>query len=314
MNFLITGCAGFIGFHLTKKLIKSGHKVTGVDSLSDYYDINLKKFRLSKLKNKNFKFLHKDINSIEEIDSSIDIIINLAAQAGVRAKGRYKEEYQETNINGFKNVLECYKKSDAKLFIYASSSSVYADCNPPFSEEKSLLKPKSQYGKSKLINEELAESISSEKPLKIIGLRFFTVYGNYGRPDMAYYLFSKKLSESKEITLFNQGKMSRDMTHVDDIVDGILLAINYGLNKNFTHEIFNLGNNQPISTKTLLEHIEKYFNKTAKVKNLESSKECIITHANLQKSAKYLGYNPKVQLDDGLKSFFEWYKKYENKK
>jgi UDP-glucuronate 4-epimerase len=313
MNFLITGCAGFIGFHLTKKLINNGHKVTGIDSLSDYYDTSLKKIRLSKLENKNFRFLHKDINLIEEIDSSIDIIINLAAQAGVRAVGKYKEQYQKTNIDGFKNILELYKKSDARLFLYASSSSVYDDCNPPFSEKKTLLKPKSEYGKSKLLNEELAENISVEKS-SIIGLRFFTVYGNYGRPDMAYYLFTKKLNDSEEIVLYNEGKMSRDMTHVDDIVDGILLAIDYGLNKNFTHEIFNLGNNQPISTKNLLEHIEKYFNKKAKVKNLYSLEECITTHANLDKSVKYLSYNPKVQFSDGLKSFFEWYENYENKK
>ena len=220
MKILITGVAGFIGFHLAKKLIENGHQISGVDNLSDYYDPNLKKLRLSILKSKNFKFFELDINNINLIDKNFDLVINFAAQAGVRLPEEKKENYVHSNINGFKKVVEFCVENSIKKLIYASSSSVYDDSlSQAFSESDSNLKPKSIYGETKLFNEQYIDKFS--RKIESVGLRFFSVYGPYGRPDMAYFSFTESLKKGQIINLHNNGTMARDMTFIDDAVDDI---------------------------------------------------------------------------------------------
>ena len=317
MKFFITGAAGFIGFHLSLKLLLDGHHVYGIDNLNDYYSVELKQKRLSKLKEyKNFNFTKIDLVNLHELKKlSYDFAINLAAQAGVRLPKNQYYKYKDSNLTGFEAFLNFCSDNQVKKIIYASSSSVYSGIkNFCYSENEPLETPISEYAKTKIENEKLAKKFSKQTDSRIIGLRFFTVYGPYGRPDMAYYLFSKNVASEKEITLFNSGNTSRDMTYIDDITDGIMGSIRYIENNIFQHEIFNLGNDCPVETNQLLNLIERQFNAKAIRKNIKIMNEVKKTHANIQKSKKLLGYFPKTDIKDGLALFFEWFEDYHSSK
>jgi len=312
MKILVTGVAGFIGFHLSKKLLEEGHDIVGIDNITHYYDPKLKLLRLSLLSSNKFQFFELDINEIDSLNQDFDLVINLAAQAGVRLSKINKNNYLHSNVNGFKQVVKfCIDNSIDKV-VYASSSSVYDDSlSNAFSERSSNLNPKSFYGETKLFNEEYIESINSS--IDFIGLRFFSVYGPYGRPDMAYYLFADSICKDKTIRLHNKGLMARDMTYIADAVDGIMRSIEYlKENKGCSHQIFNIGNDNPVKTYRLLQLIESILDKKAKITNVDVLNESIYTHADLTRSREILGYNPEINLQEGMQEFIKWYKKYEN--
>tara|TARA_B100001029_G_scaffold116456_1_gene96507 strand:- start:23195 stop:24145 length:951 start_codon:yes stop_codon:yes gene_type:complete len=315
MRILITGVAGFIGFHLAKKLIEQGHEIVGIDNINDYYTPTLKRLRLSELDSKKFKFYESDINKIDNFDQNFDLVINLAAQAGVRIKKEQEINYINSNIYGFKNICNFCSRNKIKRIIYASSSSVYDDSNSePFSESKTLIKPKSVYGMSKLFNEVYASAFASENNMSFLGLRLFSVYGPYGRPDMAYFSFTDSIKRDEVVRLHNDGSMARDMTYIDDVIEGISASIDYLIKEdlNGRNEIFNLGNNSPIMTSFLLNSLKENLNIEPKVKRINTSNESVFTHANLSKSKRILGYNPKTSFEDGIKEFLNWHKTYEN--
>jgi len=315
MKILVTGSSGFIGYHLKKKMLENGHEVVGIDNHNDYYDVLLKEHRRINLMSDTFKFYHQDINDISIDENDIDLAINLAAQAGVRVKKEKEYLYEHSNINGFKSFCKFCQKKGIKKIIYASSSSVYSDSHTKkFIENETQLIPKSKYGASKLANELYAKLFTSKTNISMIGLRFFSVYGPMGRPDMAYYLFTEAIKNNDFIFLNNEGQMSRDMTYIDDIVQGIEGAIKL-INqekKQFKNEIFNLGNNQPISTKKLLETIESKLEKTTKIRGNRTNNEAIITHADITKAKNLLGYDPKTSFEDGIEKFLQWHKDYKN--
>lgn len=315
MKILVTGCAGFIGFTLAKKLLENGHEVDGLDNLNSYYEVSLKISRLKILEDFGLNFIEKDLNNIEDLDNDYDIVVNLAAQAGVRLLEKEEIHYYQSNILGFHHVLQfCLKNKKTKL-IFASSSSVYDDnALIPFNEKETACNPKSIYGLSKKFNEDQAKYYFEKDLISAIGLRFFTVYGPYGRPDMAYFKFARKIVNSEKIDLHNYGKMSRDMTYIDDIVNGIIASIRFVTDaKKNTYEIFNLGNNKPVLTKDLLKMLEQKIGKNVQINNIITENESIMTHADLTKSKKLLSYEPKVSLDHGLDLFLEWFKAYERK-
>ena len=314
MNILVTGAAGFIGFH-TCLLLQTKHKVYGLDNLNNYYDVNLKKSRLKILKkNKDFEFLKTDIqnknlhNKFKRI--KLDIIINLAAQAGVRHSLKDPFSYIDSNILGQINLLEFAKKIKIKKFIYASSSSVYGgNVKMPFSVKHRVDKPISLYAASKKSTELLAECYSHLFKIKCIGLRFFTVYGPWGRPDMATFIFTKKILENKKINIFNYGNMKRDFTYIDDIVKGIKGAVN--LKGDYKHKIYNLGNNKPEDLKRFISIIEKNLKVKAKRNLLPIQPGDVAkTSANIDESRRELNFNPKTSIDEGIPKFIEWYKQY----
>tara|TARA_B100001059_G_C17795483_1_gene562786 strand:- start:902 stop:1852 length:951 start_codon:yes stop_codon:yes gene_type:complete len=315
MKVLVTGSSGFIGFHLIKNLLNFGYEVVGIDDHNDYYNPDLKLKRLALLNSKKFSFHLLDINNISIKDRNFDLAINLAAQAGVRVSKDKEYLYESSNIAGFKSFCNFCREKDIKKIIYASSSSVYSDINKgKFCENETILKPKSKYGKSKLSNELYASELIKSYDLSMVGLRFFSVYGPFGRPDMAYYSFTKAIKENRTINLNNKGNMVRDMTFIDDIVQGILGAIDYifkseNSNKN---EIFNLGNDAPIKTSYLLSKIEKNIGKKALIQHFMTKNENIKTHADITKAKNLLGYIPKVSFDQGIERFLDWHKHHEN--
>lgn len=318
MKVLVTGCCGFIGFHLCVALMKKDISVVGIDNLNDYYDQNLKKSRLSKLEHSLFTFYNLDINNISKINiesKKFDIVVNLAAQAGVRVKKNQEHLYETTNVIGFKNVCKFCVENGIDKIIYASSSSVYSDKKyEKFNEEKTIIDPKSKYGKSKYQNEIYADLVSKKNKLSMIGLRFFSVYGPYGRPDMAYYIFTDSIENNKVINLNNDGSMLRDMTYIDDVIDGVIGSIDFLIKKNTkNNHIFNLGNDNPIQTKKLLSNIAEKLNKKPQIRNKISHSESAFTHSDNSKAKKYLRYNPKTDLSDGLDKFISWYKDYYGK-
>ena len=312
MKILLTGSSGFIGFHLANKLLKLNHEVFGIDNHNDYYNVALKKERLSLLKHKNFYFTNSDISNLK-LENKFDVAINLAAQAGVRVNKEQEQYFHKYNVLGFQNFCELCKKNGVKKIIYASSSSVYSDeLSEPFNETSTPLKPKSLYGQSKLENEFFASKYSSSNKITMIGLRFFSVYGPFGRPDMAYYSFTNSIFNRKEIKLYNYGNMYRDMTYIDDIVDGIVGSLSYiGRIEQPGNTLVNLGNEHPVKTINLLRKIEKELDIEAKIKYETSLSESKFTHANITKARELLGYEPKFSLDEGLSRFIEWYKNYE---
>ena len=257
-----------------------------------------------------------DINDIRIDDQNFDLAINLAAQAGVRVSREREFLYESANIKGFESFCDFCIEKKIKHIIYASSSSVYSDSSlGKFNEKSTLLKPKSKYGVSKLQNERHASEIIKSNDISMVGLRFFSVYGPFGRPDMAYYAFTKSIKEKCTIHLNNKGDMYRDMTYIDDIIAGILGAIDYVLspvNKN-KNELINLGNNAPIKISYLLHKIEKILGKKALVRDSQSFNESFKTHADITKAKNLLGYEPKVPFDEGIKKFLDWYRYYENR-
>ena len=315
MKILVTGSSGFIGFHTCLLLLKNKHYVVGIDNLNDYYDLNLKKSRLRILKKfNNFKFLKKDIenkNIVKKFKANeIDIIINLAAQAGVRHSLKDPYSYINSNVLGHVNMLELAKKVRAKKFIYASSSSVYGGNKTlPFSIKQRVDNPVSIYAASKKSGELISESYAHLFGIQCIGLRFFTVYGPWGRPDMATFIFTKKIFEGKEIEVFNNGKMKRDFTFINDIIDGIMGAVK--LNKKFEHRIYNLGNNNPEDLSNFINLIEETIGIKAKKRLLPIQPGDVKeTFAEISESTKDLNFKPKVNINEGIPKFIEWYKSY----
>ena len=314
MKILITGSSGFIGFHLVSELLRLGHQVVGIDNHSKDFEIKLHRNKL--LQNENFTFHMLDLNDdLSDISGEYDLAINLAAQAGVRLEPSQFNLYEHSNINGFKNFCGFCKKHNIKKIIFASSSSVYSDNSQnKFSENSTLLSPKSYYGQTKLMNEEFSKSFFENFDNQIIGLRFFSVYGPFGRPDMAYYSFAKNLLEGKPITLNNDGNMARDMTYISDIINGIILSIDYLNNtKVKTNEIFNLGNDKPIKTLHLLETLQKKLNKRSSIMHTKTYYESKFTHADISKSKSILGYSPETSFEEGIDLFLMWFLSYHNK-
>ncbi len=312
MKFIVTGSCGFIGFHLSKNLLEDDHEVLGIDNLNNYYDVDLKKTRLNLLKPyKNFQFYNKDLTDRESMcflfkDFKPVIVVNLAAQAGVRYSMVNPNSYIDSNVLGFLNIVNLCKQFEIEKLIYASSSSVYGSSRDVPYKEESTAYPISLYGKTKLINEIISESTVLKDSFHSIGLRFFTVYGPYGRPDMAYFKFSKNIKENLKIKIYNKGNMSRDMTYIDDIIQGIKLAIHAENLKN-PHEIFNLGNTKPIKTMDLLSLIESHYKKRALIEFEDSENEVEITHADISKANSMIGYLPKTNIFEGMDGFFSWY-------
>ena len=329
---LVTGAAGFIGFHLSKKLTENGSDVTGVDSLNDYYDVKLKQSRLKVLQaTSGFRFVQTDLIDKKEIDAlfekkAFEVVINLAAQAGVRYSITNPYAYLDSNLIGFLNVLEACRHFKPKHLIYASSSSVYgANKKMPFSVHDNVDHPLSLYAASKKANELMAHTYSNLYQLPTTGLRFFTVYGPFGRPDMALFLFTKAILEDKPIDVYNFGKMKRDFTYVDDIVEGIVKLIPKipAGNNNWTglrpdpatslapYRLYNIGNNKPIELLRFIEVLEEKLKKKA-IKNFLPLQEGDVeeTFADITDLQNETGFTPSTSIEEGIEKFVNWYREY----
>jgi len=331
-QILVTGCAGFIGFHLSKYLLKENIEVIGVDNINDYYDINLKYSRLDILKKyNNFKFYkvsledEKEINNIF-VDNNIKYVVNLAAQAGVRYSLKNPKAYIDSNIVGFLSILEACKNHDIKHLVYASSSSVYGgNKQVPFSTNHNVDHPVSLYAATKKANELMAHTYSHLYDLPTTGLRFFTVYGPWGRPDMALFLFTDAILKDKPINVFNYGKMVRDFTYVDDIVEGIVKLINHIPQENkewndkssecsnsfAPYKVYNIGNNCPIELEYFISVLEDKLGKSAIKKYLPMQPGDVAkTYADVSDLEKDISFKPKTDIDDGINEFVDWYRDY----
>lgn len=337
MKILITGTAGFIGFHLTNRLLKEGHDVVGVDNINDYYDVNLKKDRLAytgidadKLKvntpqvsekNPKYTFVKADLTNAEAINSLFEkqkpeVVVNLAAQAGVRYSLEHPQTYIDSNITGFLNILEGCRHHDVKHLIYASSSSVYGSNKElPFSTEDRVDNPVSLYAASKKSNELMAHTYSHLFNIPTTGLRFFTVYGPWGRPDMALFIFTKAMLEGEKIDVYNYGKMSRDFTYVDDIVEGISRLLSKPPVNSEGQEapcrLLNIGNGSPVKLMDFIHEIELNLDTDAE-KNLMDIQPGDVpkTWADIDNLTELTGFKPQVSVKQGVKNFIDWYKKY----
>ena len=322
MKYLVTGAAGFIGFHLSKLLLKDGHEVIGVDNLNSYYPVNLKSARNEiLLKNKNYNFHHKDISDREFIlklfsEEKFDVVINLAAQAGVRYSLDNPSAYIGSNIDGFLSILEGCRNNPVKHLVYASSSSVYgANKKTPFSESDYVDNPISLYAATKKSNELMAHCYSHLFGIPASGLRFFTVYGEYGRPDMAYFKFTDKIVNGQEIEVYNNGDMLRDFTFVDDIVSGIISVAShipqpgYSSESGARHIVYNIGNNNPVKLEYFIEVLEKNLGKKALKKYMPMQPgDVYATFADISLLSSKTGWKPKTSIEEGLARFVEWYK------
>lgn len=329
---LVTGAAGFIGFHLCKKLCKAGYTVFGLDNLNNYYDVNIKQSRLNILKGlEGFTFNECDLVDFIALDSlfkkhSFEYVVNLAAQAGVRYSLTNPHAYLESNLHGFLNILEVCRHHKIRHLIYASSSSVYgANKKMPFSVHHNVDHPISLYASSKKSNELMAHTYSALFSLPTTGLRFFTVYGPYGRPDMALFLFTKAIVEGKPIDVFNNGKMRRDFTYVDDIVEGItrLIPKIAAPDKNWSgltpdpatsfapYRVYNIGNNKPVELLQFIETIEQKLHKKA-IKNFLPLQDGDVpeTYADIDDLIRDIDFKPSTSIDEGVGKFVDWYKEY----
>jgi len=336
-KILVTGIAGFIGFHLSKRLISRGYKIIGIDNLNDYYDPNLKKSRIKELqkisekKSNSFEIYISNLENIDKIKEIFrkhppHIVINLAAQAGVRYSVTNPVEYINSNIFGFLNILENCKKAKVEHLIYASSSSVYGGNKKiPFSENDPVDHPVSLYASTKRSNELMAHNYSHLFNLPTTGLRFFTVYGPWGRPDMAPMIFTKSIFSKKPIKIFNYGNMSRDFTFIDDTVEYIYRLLdkppqlNKSINQNkylldeswAPFRILNVGNGNPLSLMNFINLLESEIGISAEKSFIEMKKEDVKeTAADITKIVNLTGYKPKTLLFDGIKEFVDWYKNY----
>ncbi|WP_404466672.1 GDP-mannose 4,6-dehydratase [Planococcus rifietoensis] len=326
-TYLITGSAGFIGYYLSKSLLEKGNRVIGIDNLNDYYDVTLKNQRLKKLEDfGSFSFVQGDISNKEFIMNLFDstkpkIVVNLAAQAGVRHSIENPDVYVQSNINGFYNILEACRFYPVEHLIYASSSSVYgANKEVPFKESDSVDRPVSLYAASKKANELMAYTYSHLYKIPTTGLRFFTVYGPMGRPDMAYFSFTDKYFKGEEIKIFNNGDFAndlyRDFTYIDDIVEGIervTKQLNHS-NKEVPYRIYNIGNNKPeklmVFIETLEECLSKSLNRQVKFKKkFEPIKpgDVPATYASIDTLEKDVGFKPVTPIQEGLQKFTDWY-------
>ena len=310
---LVTGFSGFIGSHLTERLLKEDFEVFGIDDFNDYYDPKIKERNISDFKtHKNFSFSKSDIrdkNKINEIfkEHRFDIVIHLAARAGVRPSLQLPLLYEEVNVLGTLNLLEAAKETSCKKFIFGSSSSIYGECkNIPFKETELDLKPISPYGVSKLTGEKYCHAYHHLYKMSVICLRFFTVYGPRQRPDLAIYKFTKLIEEGKPIPVFGDGGYKRDFTYITEIIDGIMSSINY--NKT-SFEIFNLGESHTTSVIELVKLLEGALNKKAVIDwQPNQPGDVPLTYADVSKAEKLLGYKPRTAPEEGIKKFVEWYK------
>ena len=323
MTILLTGAAGFIGFHVTKALLASGENVAGIDNLNDYYDVNLKKARLKQLKaNNNFQFYklniadRKSILSLGKKIKDITHIVHLAAQAGVRYSLINPYAYVETNVMGHTVMLELARAlPDLKHFVYASSSSVYGgNTKTPFAVEDPVEKPISLYAATKRADELMSWTYGHLYGIPCTGLRFFTVYGPWGRPDMAAYLFTKNILANQPIKIFNQGNMRRDFTYIDDIVSGVLAALNktpHATADTPPVRVYNLGNSHTENLMDYVSTIEEALGKKAQYdfQPLQPG-DVPETFADITASVRDLGYHPRTNIREGIPKFIEWYKKY----
>ncbi|MEH7275010.1 NAD-dependent epimerase [Neobacillus vireti] len=329
MNILVTGAAGFIGFHLTKRLLDLNYHVIGVDNLNEYYDVELKKSRLQLVEgNEKFQF-HKidlaDYDSLAKLfkNQSIPIVIHLAAQAGVRYSLTHPQSYVHSNVAGFVNILEACRHHQVKHLLYASSSSVYgANTKTPFSTLDSVDHPVSIYAATKKSNELMAHTYSHLFNLPTTGLRFFTVYGPWGRPDMAYYSFTKDIIEGNTINVYNNGDLRRDFTYIDDIVEGIIKLLDHPpvpdtnripdpSTSHAPFKIYNIGNHNPVRLMDFINTLENLIGKKAKIDFLPMQPGDVKeTYADITDLQKATGFSPATPLEKGLGQFVEWYKKY----
>lgn len=313
-TILVTGSAGFIGFHTSQKLLELGHKVIGIDNLNNYYDPQLKKDRNRILKKyPNYKFYKgnlEDLKFVQKVlrENKVDKICHLAAQAGVRHSITHPHTYIQSNLVAFTNIIDEAKNNKIKTFVYASSSSVYGNNKKtPFSTIDNVDHPISLYAASKKANELIAYTYHHLFDMHCTGLRFFTVYGPYGRPDMALMLFANAIDNNKPIKVFNFGKMERDFTYVDDIVAGILAS----LSKSYAYEIFNLGNNKPTKLSYFISLIEQKLVKKAKKRLLPIQPGDVPkTYADIKDAQKKLNFQPKTTIEQGIDKTIDWYKKY----
>ncbi|XKE94024.1 NAD-dependent epimerase [Metaplanococcus flavidus] len=329
---LVTGAAGFIGSHLSRRLLDEGYEVIGIDNLNDYYDVNLKISRLNLIKNhKNFNFKQvslEDKESMEQLFAEYQphVVVNLAAQAGVRYSLENPHAYIEANVVGFTNILEGARHNKVEHLIYASSSSVYgANTSLPFSVHDNVDHPMSLYAATKKANELMAHTYSQLYNIPTTGLRFFTVYGPWGRPDMALFMFTKNIIEGKEINVFNNGEMMRDFTYVDDIVESITRLIEKPakVNPDWTgkkpdpgtsyapYKIYNIGNNSPVMLMDFIVAIEEKIGKKA-IKNFMPLQDGDVpaTYADVSDLYRDIDFKPKTNIKDGVSKFIDWYVEY----
>ncbi|MEE8397851.1 MAG: NAD-dependent epimerase [Desulfobacterales bacterium] len=331
-HVLVTGAAGFIGFHLSRRLLNEGYRVTGIDNLNPYYDVNLKTGRLEQLEgSENFSFEKIDLADLKAMEalfekSSIDGVVNLAAQAGVRYSIENPHAYVEANLVGFINVLECCRHNEIRHLVYASSSSVYgANTKMPFSIHHNVDHPVSLYAATKKANELMAHTYSSLYGLRCTGLRFFTVYGPWGRPDMALFLFTKAILAGEPIEVFNHGKMRRDFTYIDDIVEGIVRVLERLPEPDAAwngdtpdpgtsyapYRIYNIGNNNPVELIDFIAAIETALGRKAKKKYMDLQPGDVPeTYADIDDLTRDVGFTPRTSIDEGIRQFVEWYRSY----
>lgn len=332
MKILITGAAGFIGFHLSKKLLDEAYQIIGIDNLNDYYDLRIKQSRLEILdKYNNFNFYKVDLKDKVAIDCIFETyqpiyVINLAAQAGVRYSIDNPYAFVDSNLTGFMNILEACRKYPVEHLLYASSSSVYGGNKVvPFSTNHNVDHPVSLYAATKKSNELMAHAYSHLYGIPTTGLRFFTVYGPYGRPDMAYFIFTKNILSGKPIKVYNHGMMERDFTYVDDIVEGIVKLIDKApvnneewneskddLSTSFApYKIYNIGNNNPVKLMRFINVLESTIGKEAEKIYVDMQLGDVMkTHADVSSLERDINFKPSTSIEDGLAKFVSWYKEY----
>lgn len=335
MRILVTGAAGFIGFHLCQRLLVRGDAVLGLDNLNSYYDVSLKRARLAQLQSHpGFSFVQADLAdrpALERLFSSepFELVIHLAAQAGVRYSLENPHAYVDSNLAGFMSILEGCRHAGVKHLVFASSSSVYgANTTTPFSVHQNVDHPVSLYAATKKANELMAHSYASLFSLPVTGLRLFTVYGPWGRPDMAYFSFTKAILEGRPINIFNQGRMQRDFTYVDDIVEGIIRITDRPATANpawsgaqpdpgssfAPYRIYNIGNNKPVELLQFIEILEQQLGKTAQKNFLPmQAGDVPATFADIDELAAETGFRPATSLEDGIAHFVAWFRSYYNR-
>ena len=327
---LVTGAAGFIGFHLARRLLKDGYQVVGADNMNPYYEVALKEARLEALKNEsNFTFFKLDLSDRTQLEDvfgrmGFDVVVNMAAQAGVRYSIENPYAYVDSNLVGFVNLLECCRHNQVKHLVFASSSSVYgANTKMPFSVHHNVDHPVSLYAATKKANELMAHTYSHLYRLPCTGLRFFTVYGPWGRPDMALFLFTRAILEDKPIKVFNHGKMQRDFTYIDDIIEGVVRVMGRLPEANpkwsgdapdpgtssAPYKVYNIGNNNPVELIKFIEVIEEVLGKKANMEFMDLQPgDVVATYADVDDLIEDVGFKPETPIAIGIERFVQWFK------